>query len=31
MGLGELEELIIDAWRSQAPRALVDAFERTET
>ena len=31
IGLVELEELIIDAWRSQAPRALVDAFERTET
>ena len=31
IGLGELEELIIDAWRSQAPRALVDAFEQTET
>ena len=29
--LAELEELIIDAWRSQAPRALVDVFERTET
>lgn len=24
----ELEELILDAWRSQAPRALVEAFER---
>jgi hypothetical protein len=31
IGLVELEELIIDAWRSQAPRALVEAFERTET
>jgi hypothetical protein len=31
IGLIELEELIIDAWRSQAPRALVEAFERTET
>jgi hypothetical protein len=31
IGLAELEELIIDAWRSQAPRALVDAFEQTET
>jgi hypothetical protein len=26
----ELEELILDAWRCQAPRALVDAFERSE-
>jgi hypothetical protein len=25
----ELEELILDAWRCQAPRALVDAFERS--
>ncbi|MGV3721296.1 MAG: MmcQ/YjbR family DNA-binding protein [Actinomycetota bacterium] len=24
----ELEELIIDAWRCQAPRALVEAWER---
>jgi hypothetical protein len=24
--LGELEELIIDAWRCQAPRALADGF-----
>jgi hypothetical protein len=31
IGLVELEELIVDAWRSQAPRALVEAFERTET
>ena len=31
IGLAELEELVVDAWRSQAPRALVDAFERTET
>ena len=31
IGVVELKELIIDAWRSQAPRALVDAFERTET
>jgi hypothetical protein len=30
IGLLELEELIIDAWRSQAPRALVEAYERTE-
>src|SRR5947209_2756197 len=26
----ELEELITDAWRCQAPRALVDALERGE-
>jgi hypothetical protein len=25
----ELEELIIDAWRCQAPRALVESFEQT--
>jgi hypothetical protein len=25
---GELAELIIDAWRCQAPRALADAFEQ---
>ena len=31
IGLAELEELVVEAWRSQAPRALVDAFERTET
>src|ERR1700716_1351574 len=31
IGLDELEELVIDAWRSMAPRALVEAFERTET
>jgi hypothetical protein len=31
IGLVELEELIVDAWRSQAPRSLVEAFERTET
>lgn len=24
----ELEELLIDAWRSQAPRSLVEAYER---
>jgi hypothetical protein len=30
IGLVELEELIIDAWRSQAPRALIDAFDRTQ-
>src|SRR5436305_1069892 len=28
--LDELEELITDAWRCQAPRALVDALERGE-
>jgi hypothetical protein len=26
IGLVELEELIVDAWRSQAPRALVDKW-----
>ena len=26
VGLEQLEELIIDAWRCQAPRALVDAW-----
>jgi len=26
----ELEELIVDAWRCQAPRALVEAWERGE-
>jgi hypothetical protein len=26
----ELEELIVDAWRCQAPRALVSAWERDE-
>jgi hypothetical protein len=31
IGVVELQELIIDAWRSQAPRALVDAYEQTET
>lgn len=31
IGVVELQELIIDAWRSQAPRALVDAYEKTET
>jgi hypothetical protein len=30
IGVAELEELIVDAWRCQAPRALVDAFERGE-
>ncbi len=28
IALDELEELIVDAWRCQAPRALVEAFER---
>ena len=28
--VAELEELIVDAWRCQAPRALVDALERGE-
>lgn len=26
--VAELEELIVDAWRCQAPRALVDSIER---
>jgi hypothetical protein len=26
----ELEELVTEAWRSQAPRALVEAFDRGE-
>jgi hypothetical protein len=30
IGTAELEELIVDAWRCQAPRALVDSFERGE-
>ena len=30
IGDAELEELIVDAWRCQAPRALVEAFERGE-
>ena len=30
INLDELEELITDAWRCQAPRALVDALERGE-
>lgn len=28
IALDELEELIVDAWRCQAPRTLVEAFER---
>ena len=28
--LDELEELIVDAWRCQAPRALVEAWEKGE-
>jgi hypothetical protein len=28
IGAGELAELITDAWRCQAPRDLVDAFEQ---
>jgi hypothetical protein len=28
IGSAELEELIVDGWRCQAPRALVDAFDR---
>jgi hypothetical protein len=31
IGADELEELIIDAWRCQAPRALVDSFDQGET
>jgi hypothetical protein len=27
IGVAELEELIVEAWRCQAPRALVKAFE----
>jgi hypothetical protein len=27
IGIAELEQLILDAWRCQAPRALVEAFE----
>jgi hypothetical protein len=26
----ELEELLLDAWRCQAPRALVESFEQGE-
>ncbi len=28
VGLDQLEELVIDAWRCQAPRALVDEWSR---
>lgn len=28
--IGELEELIIDAWRCQAPRALAEQLKRTQ-
>jgi hypothetical protein len=28
--IDELEELIVDAWRCQAPRGLVDDFDRRE-
>jgi hypothetical protein len=28
--VGELEQLIVDAWRCQAPRELADAFEAEE-
>jgi hypothetical protein len=28
IGIAELEELIVDAWRCQAPKALVEAYER---
>jgi len=31
IGLAELEELIVDGWRCQAPRVLVESFERGET
>ncbi len=30
IAVAELGELIVDAWRCQAPRALVDSFERGE-
>jgi hypothetical protein len=30
IGLGELEELLVDAWRCQAPRRLVEALDRRE-
>src|SRR5919204_2607227 len=28
--VGELEELIVDAWRCQAPRALAESYDRGE-
>jgi hypothetical protein len=31
IGLDALEELLVDAWRCQAPRALVEEFERSRT
>jgi len=30
IGIAQLEELILDAWRCQAPRALVEAHQRGE-
>ncbi|HEY3284364.1 MAG TPA: hypothetical protein VGN26_19010 [Armatimonadota bacterium] len=30
VGVEELEELLLQAWRTQAPKALVEAFERGE-
>ena len=30
IGVDELEELIVEAWRCQAPRALVDSFRPEE-
>jgi len=30
IGVEELAELIVDAWRCQAPAALVDAFEQNQ-
>jgi hypothetical protein len=30
IGVEELEGLIVEAWRCQAPRALVEAFTRRE-
>ena len=29
--IDELEELVVDAWRCQAPRGLVDDFDRRES